>query len=225
MHSAYADTLDITRVPFSDRESRLLLLKNTDNDQFYIKLARRPDAIQPGIDTYRFRPPAIQDLTSSTRRMLLALTWSPILHPSAWRPGKQRSASPSTRVTPSPSDCRMASHRAFISVGTPDGNWRDGTGGSLKGRRAQPGLPREWCRAAQRTGGGHNEAYLVEFAGVQAGEDLAIHLGIRSDLALDGLPVPFSVTLAAAGRAGPPGSMACRDGWSAISRSISIRGG
>ncbi len=29
------------------------------------------------------------------------------------------------------------------------------------------------------------EAYLVEFV-VQAGEDLAIHLNIRSDLALDG---------------------------------------
>jgi len=56
------DAIDITRAPFSDRGSRLLLSKYADNDRLYIKLAERLTAIQPGIDTYRFRPPYIQDL-------------------------------------------------------------------------------------------------------------------------------------------------------------------
>ncbi|HSR29320.1 MAG TPA: hypothetical protein VLY63_02060 [Anaerolineae bacterium] len=56
------DRIDITRVPFSDRGSRLLVFKYPDQDRLYIKLAERLTAIQPGLDTYRFRPPYIQDL-------------------------------------------------------------------------------------------------------------------------------------------------------------------
>ena len=54
--------IDITRVPFSDRGSRLLVFKEADGERLYIKLAERLTAIQPGLDTYRFRPPYIQDL-------------------------------------------------------------------------------------------------------------------------------------------------------------------
>ena len=54
--------IDITRVPFSDRGSRLLIFKAQDRDHLYIKLAERLTAIQPGLDTYRFRPPYIQEL-------------------------------------------------------------------------------------------------------------------------------------------------------------------
>ncbi|MGD8596914.1 MAG: hypothetical protein PVJ26_07810, partial [Anaerolineae bacterium] len=54
--------IDITRVPFSDRGSRLLVFKYSDQDHLYIKLAERLTSIQPGLDTYRFRPPYLQDL-------------------------------------------------------------------------------------------------------------------------------------------------------------------
>ena len=64
--SPYLDLLenhiDITRVPFSDRGSRLLVFKHAEQDGLYVKLAERLTAIQPGLDTYRFRPPYIQDL-------------------------------------------------------------------------------------------------------------------------------------------------------------------
>ncbi|MGD9405473.1 MAG: hypothetical protein PVH95_10020, partial [Anaerolineae bacterium] len=54
--------IDITQVPFSDRGSRLLVFQYPDKDHLYVKLAERLTAIQPGLDTYRFRPPYIQDL-------------------------------------------------------------------------------------------------------------------------------------------------------------------
>ena len=53
--------IDVTRVPFSDRGSRLLVFKDAGADHLYIKLAERLTAIQPGLDTYRFRPAYIQD--------------------------------------------------------------------------------------------------------------------------------------------------------------------
>jgi hypothetical protein len=56
------DRIDIARVPFSDRGSRLLVFRYPDSDRLYIKLAERLTAIQPGLDTYRFRLPYIQDL-------------------------------------------------------------------------------------------------------------------------------------------------------------------
>jgi len=49
--------IDITRVPFSDRGSRLLVFKYPNTDRLYVKLAERLTAIQPGLETYRFRPP------------------------------------------------------------------------------------------------------------------------------------------------------------------------
>ena len=64
--STYLDLLenriDISRVPFSDRGSRLLVFKEPDEDRLYVKLAERLTAIQPGLDAYRFRPAYIQDL-------------------------------------------------------------------------------------------------------------------------------------------------------------------
>lgn len=190
------DALDITRVPFSDRGSRLLLLKNTDNDRFYIKLAERLTAIQPGIDTYRFRPPYIQDLCLIDQEGM-PLAYHLVTYPHALHLETRLGA------------FSIAFHKGdTIAIGLPDGvasgirfrvstqMWqRDETGGSLKGVR----------NLAYRTNGIvlrnelalEREAYLVEFV-VQAGEDLAIHLNIRSDLALDGAPAPFSETLAAA---------------------------
>ncbi len=54
--------LDFTRVPFSDRGSRLLIYQTAFQCQFYVKLAERLTSIDPGIETYLHRPPFIHNL-------------------------------------------------------------------------------------------------------------------------------------------------------------------
>jgi len=54
--------LDITRVPFSDRGSRLLVFKVSQKSRLFLKLAERLTAIQPDIEAYLRRPPFICDL-------------------------------------------------------------------------------------------------------------------------------------------------------------------
>ncbi|MFN2139575.1 MAG: amylo-alpha-1,6-glucosidase [Candidatus Promineifilaceae bacterium] len=65
--SAYLSLLrnqvDIKKVPFSDRGSRLLFLQNSESGSFYVKLAERLTTVQPGIEAYLRRPPFIQDFT------------------------------------------------------------------------------------------------------------------------------------------------------------------
>ena len=45
--------IDIQRVPFSDRGSRLLLFQQKNEPHLYIKLAERLTALEPGLDAYR----------------------------------------------------------------------------------------------------------------------------------------------------------------------------
>ena len=54
--------IDITRVPFSDRGSRLLVNQYAEKSRLYIKLAERLITVEPGLETYRNRAPFIQDL-------------------------------------------------------------------------------------------------------------------------------------------------------------------
>ena len=54
--------IDITKVPFSDRGSRLLVQQPSDKSCLLIKLAERLTAIQPDIEAYLRRPPFIRDL-------------------------------------------------------------------------------------------------------------------------------------------------------------------
>ena len=54
--------IDFTRVPFSDRGSRLLVFQAVSQNHFYIKLAERLTSIEPGIETYLRRPPFIHNL-------------------------------------------------------------------------------------------------------------------------------------------------------------------
>ncbi len=56
------DHIDLTRVPFSDRGSRLLVYKDVDAPRFSVKLAERLTALHPGIDAYRHRAPFIRDM-------------------------------------------------------------------------------------------------------------------------------------------------------------------
>ena len=54
--------IDITRVPFSDRGSRLLVYQSPGQSRLYVKLAERIADLEPGIDAYMRRPPFIRDL-------------------------------------------------------------------------------------------------------------------------------------------------------------------
>jgi hypothetical protein len=64
--SAYLSLLrnhiDITRVPFSDRGSRLLVFHEKSPGRLLVKLAERLTEVQPDIEAYLRRPPFIRDL-------------------------------------------------------------------------------------------------------------------------------------------------------------------
>jgi glycogen debranching enzyme len=54
--------IDITKVPFSDRGSRLLVFKNPNCSHLMVKLAERLTNIEADIEAYLKRPPFISDL-------------------------------------------------------------------------------------------------------------------------------------------------------------------
>jgi putative isomerase len=54
--------IDITRVPFTDRGSRLLVYKEKDRHSLFIKLAERLTSLEPGLEAHLRRPPFIRDL-------------------------------------------------------------------------------------------------------------------------------------------------------------------
>jgi putative isomerase len=56
------DRIDITRLPFSDRDSRLLIFQTSGQSRLYVKVADRMTGIEPGIESYLTRPPLINDL-------------------------------------------------------------------------------------------------------------------------------------------------------------------
>ncbi len=200
--SSYLDLLtnkiDITQAPFSDRGSRLLVFKQPDYDRLYIKLAERLTAIQPGLDTYRFRPPYIQDLCFIDAEGM-PLNYHLISYPHAlvfqtrlgtFNLAFQKNDTLAIGLPPG-----VAAGIRF-RVSTQMWQQRD-DGASLLAVR----------NLAYRTNGDvlrnelglEREAYVIEFV-VDAGDDQAIHLNIRNDPHLDGRPGPFSETLEAAER-------------------------
>jgi len=54
--------IDITRVPFSDRGSRLLIFQEPGQSNLYVKLAERLIRLDANIEAYLHRPPFIRDL-------------------------------------------------------------------------------------------------------------------------------------------------------------------
>ena len=190
--------IDITQVPFSDRGSRLLVFRYHDRELLYVKLAERMTGLEPGLDTYRFRPPYIQDLCLiDGQGMPLSYRLTTYPHLLLFE----------TRIGP----FRLAFHRRdTLAIGLPPGvaagirfrastqMWQqDEQGGSLMAVR----------NLAYRTNGQvlknelsyEHKAYAVEFV-VDGGEELAIHLNVRDDLQLARDPVPFSETEATAER-------------------------
>lgn len=53
--------INITRVPFSDRGSRVLIFREPERSRLFIKLAERLTELQPDIEAYLRRPPLIRD--------------------------------------------------------------------------------------------------------------------------------------------------------------------
>jgi putative isomerase len=189
------DRIDITRVPFSERGSRILVFRYPDRDSLYIKLAERLTAIQPGLETYRFRPPYIQDLYFiDAEGMPLTYHLTTYPHVLLFQ----------TRL----GTFSLAFHRNdTLAVGVPPGvpagircrvstqMWQHGSdGGSLVGVRNLS--YRTNGQVLRNELGLEREAYAIEFV-VDGGDDVAIHLNIRNDLA-PGEAVPFAETLAAA---------------------------
>ena len=208
--------IDITRVPFSDRGSRLLVFKYPDRDHLYVKLAERLTAIQPGLETYRFRPPYIQDLCFIDEEGM-PLTCHLTTYPHA--------LFFQTRL----GVFTLAFHKDdTLAIGLPPGvpagirfrvstqMWQQNDdGGSLKAVRNL--AYRANGHVLKNELGLEREAYVVEFV-LEGGDDVAIHLNIRGDLQLDGEPAPFSETLAAAEKRWqdwfarvPPVAAPCRD--------------
>jgi putative isomerase len=56
------DQIDISRVPFSNRGSRLLVFKDPVQNRLFVKLAERLTKVEPGLEAYLHRPPFIRDL-------------------------------------------------------------------------------------------------------------------------------------------------------------------
>jgi hypothetical protein len=54
--------IDIERVPFSDRSSRLLTFRKAGQSRLLLKLAERLTELQPDIEAYLRRPPFINDV-------------------------------------------------------------------------------------------------------------------------------------------------------------------
>jgi len=190
------DCIDITRVPFSDRGSRLLVFKYPTKDHLYIKLAERLTAIQPGLDTYRFRPPYIQDLCfvdGEGMPLTYHLTTYPHVLLFQTRLGTFSLAfyRNDTLAMGLPPNVPAGLH---FRVSTQ--MWQQSNdGGSLMGVRNLS--YRTNGQVLRNELGLEREAYAIEFV-VDGGDDVTIHLNIRNDLRLDGEAVPFAGTLAAA---------------------------
>jgi len=172
------------------------VFKYSDHDRLYVKLAERLTAVQPGLDIYRFRPPYIQDL-SFTDAEGMPLNFHMTTYPHAiffqTRLG-------SFVVTFQKNDTLAIGLPADVPAGirfrVSTQMWQQSDdGGSLRAVRNL--AYRTNGRVFRNELGLEQEAYLVEFV-VDGGSDVAIHLNIRSDLQLDGAPIPFSETLAAA---------------------------
>lgn len=56
------DRIDITKVPFSSRGSRLLIYRQQEADALCVKFAERLKTLETGLEAHRHRPPYIDDL-------------------------------------------------------------------------------------------------------------------------------------------------------------------
>lgn len=189
------DRVDISRVPFSDRGSRLLVFQYADRDQLYVKLAERLTALQPGLDTYRLRPPYIQDLTlvdGEGMPLSYHLTTYPHLLQFQTRIGTFSLAfyRHDTVAVGLPNSAAGLQFRVSTQL------WQqDEDGGRLMGVRNLSYQTNGQVLTNEL--GMEREAYRVDFR-VEGGDDVVIHIRVGNDPQPYGRVVPFAETLAAA---------------------------
>jgi len=194
--SLLRNRIDIERVPFSDRGSRLLVFRTPGRSRLLLKLAERLTELQPDIEAYLRRPPFIDDLCLVDENGE-AIDFEVVTYPHAlyfctrlgdfglvFQDKRTLALGLPSQVT--------AGLRFHVS---PQFWEQTDRGGVFKGIRnlayVSDGQPVR-NRITPEEGG-----YTVEFI-VQAGNDCAIVLAVheRPDLSLDVLP--FSVSCAVA---------------------------
>ena len=188
--------IDICRVPFSDRGSRLLVFQHPEQSRLYVKLAERLTGLEPNIEAYLRRPPFINSLAfidENGEPLDFEVTTSPQVLYFKTRVG----------------DFGLVfQDRRTLSIGLPDHQltgirfkvapqyWQAGTqGGSFKYVR----------NASYNTNGmvasnrivSQEDGYMVEFC-VQSTVDTAVTIHISPDLELDHDVLPFSTALGTA---------------------------
>lgn len=62
LNNLLENQIDITKAPFSDRGSRLLIFKEKDESRLYVKLAERLMTLDHDLEAHVHRPPFIRDL-------------------------------------------------------------------------------------------------------------------------------------------------------------------
>ncbi len=117
--------IQIERVPFSDRGSRLLIYRDTRQPHaLYVKLGERLTSVQPGLSTYRNRPPYITNVClvdAEGQPLAFELTTYPTRAGLSNAGRRVRAAS--FRISkPSLLACRMA--LPLVSASTSPRTWR-----------------------------------------------------------------------------------------------------
>ena len=188
--------IDITKVPFSDRGSRLLVFKDSEQSFLYLKLAERLLGLDPGLEAYLKRPPFINYLYFVNRDGDV-IEFDTVTNPHV------------TYMQSTIGDFGLVfQDNQTLSIGLPPNQtvgirfsvtpqmWQKvETGGSLKSVRNlayDSNAEIVHNQITPQEGG-----YLVEFL-VKSGNDSAITLVIRNSNDLSHQVLPFSVSIAAA---------------------------
>jgi len=188
--------IDIARVPFSDRGSRLLVFQQPQRSCLLVKLAERLTGLQPDIDAYRQWPPFIRDLCLVDEEGE-ALDFEIVTYPHVLyfrtRRGDFGLVFQDRRTLAFGLPPRVTAGLRFHVA--PQFWEETARGGAFKAIRnlayASNGEP-TLNRITPEEGG-----YAVEFI-VQAGDDCAITLAIHESADSPGEVLPFSASCAAA---------------------------
>jgi putative isomerase len=188
--------IDIARVPFSDRGSRLLVFQSPEQGRLLIKLAERLTELQPAIDAYLRRPPFIRDLClvdGEGGPLDFEIVTYPHLLELRTRLGDFRLVFQDRRTLALGLPPQMAAGVRFHV--SPQFWEKTGDGGVFKAIRNLAYATNGQVVRNQITpdAGG----YTVEFI-VGAGDDCAVLLAVAEDPDLSFDPVPFSVSCTAA---------------------------
>ena len=188
--------IDVTRAPFSDRGSRLLVFQMPNQSRLMVRLAERLTYLQPGLDAYRRRSPLICDLCLVDKKGEI-LDFEVETFPHALYLNTRLGIFG-----------LVFQDQYTLSFGLPPqaiAGLRFHVSPQFWEEMEQGGVFKRVRNLAYESNGEpfHNRiipeegGYIVEFI-IQAGDDCAITLNIRNDADLNQNVKPFSTALAAA---------------------------